>query len=73
MNCFVTGASGFIGANLIHELVTRGHRVKALLRPGSDRRGLEGASFEPIDGSLERAALTKALRGCDWCFHLAAS
>jgi nucleoside-diphosphate-sugar epimerase len=33
MNCFVTGASGFVGANLVHELVARGHRVKALLRP----------------------------------------
>ena len=35
MNCFVTGASGFVGANLVHELLARGHSVKALLRPGS--------------------------------------
>jgi dihydroflavonol-4-reductase len=74
MNCFVTGASGFIGANLVHELVARGHRVKALLRPGSDRRGLQGASFEAVHERLDdRALLAKALRGCDWCFHLAAS
>jgi nucleoside-diphosphate-sugar epimerase len=33
MKCFVTGASGFIGANLIHELAAQGHRVKGLLRP----------------------------------------
>jgi dihydroflavonol-4-reductase len=39
MKCFVTGASGFIGANLVQELVARGHRVKALLRPASDERG----------------------------------
>jgi len=74
MNCFVTGGSGFIGANLVHELVARGHRVKALLRPGSDVRGLQGAEFERVEGDVaDHAALTKAMRGCDWCFHVAAS
>ena len=74
MNCFVTGASGFIGANLVHELNARGHRVKALLRPNADTRGLAGADFEPIPGDLaDRAALEQAMRGCDWCFHVAAS
>jgi dihydroflavonol-4-reductase len=75
MNCFVTGASGFVGANLVHELVARGHRVKALLRPGADRRGLAGAEFEAVEGDVldERAKLSAAMRGCDWCFHAAAS
>jgi len=74
MKCFVTGASGFIGANLVHELLARGHEVKALLRPGSDVRGLGGAGIEAVEGDLEHAAqLTPALRGCDWCFHVAAS
>ena len=74
MNCFVTGASGFIGANLVHELVARGHRVKALLRPGADLRGLAGVDFERVAGDVsDRAALERAMRGCDWVFHLAAS
>ena len=74
MNCFITGASGFIGANLVHELVARGHRVKALLRSKSDRRGLVGAEFEPVEGDVsDRAALKAAMHGCDWCFHVAAS
>ena len=42
MKCFVTGASGFIGANLVHELNARGHSVRALLRPGADQCGLKG-------------------------------
>jgi dihydroflavonol-4-reductase len=74
MNCLVTGASGFIGANLVHELVGRGHRVKALLRPDSDIRGLAGADFERASGDItDAAACAAAMRGCDWCFHVAAS
>ncbi len=74
MNCFVTGASGFIGANMVHELVARGHRVKALLRPGADLRGLAGAGFERVEGDVsDRGRLEKSMRECDWCFHVAAS
>lgn len=74
MNCFVTGASGFIGANLVHELLARGHRVKALLRPETDLRGLVGADFERVTGDVgDRDKLIRAMAGCDWCFHVAAS
>ncbi len=74
MTCFVTGASGFIGANLVHELVAQGHRVKALLRPGSDVRGLEDAQFERVEGDVSRPETFRdALSGCEWCFHVAAS
>jgi dihydroflavonol-4-reductase len=74
MNCFVTGASGFIGANLVHELIARGHRVKALLREKSDLRGLAGASFERVEGDVTQAgSLKSGMKGCDWCFHVAAS
>jgi dihydroflavonol-4-reductase len=58
----------------MHELVARGHRVKALLRPGSDLRGLAGAEYERVTGDVsEREKLVAAMRGCDWCFHVAAS
>jgi dihydroflavonol-4-reductase len=74
MKCFVTGASGFIGANLVHELIARGHAVRALVRPQSDPRGLAGAACERITGDVhDRTALREAMRGCDWCFHVAAS
>jgi dihydroflavonol-4-reductase len=48
--------------------------VKALLRPGGDWRGLKGADYEAVPGDLARQdLLEKAMRGCDWCFHVAAS
>ncbi len=74
MKCFVTGASGFIGSNLIRELLARGHRVKALLRPGNDGRALAGLEFERVTGDIsDRALLKREISGCDWCFHTAAS
>ena len=74
MVCFVTGASGFIGANLVHELAARGHEVRALLRKGSDRNGLEGARYEKVEGDVsDRDRLKQEMRGCNWCFHVAAS
>ncbi|MBM3837657.1 MAG: NAD-dependent epimerase/dehydratase family protein [Verrucomicrobia bacterium] len=74
MKCFVTGAGGFIGANLVHELRACGHAVRALLRPQSDLRGLAGVEFERVTGDVGNPALLRdAMRGCDWCFHVAAS
>jgi len=75
MRCFVTGASGFVGANLVHSLNARGHSVRVLLRPGADVRGLTGATYEAVSGDLSDAVpkLAQAMAGCDWCFHVAAS
>src|SRR5580700_560479 len=74
MNCFLTGASGFIGANLARQLAAQGHGVKALVRAGSDLRGLAGVEYERVEGDVSQPpALEKAMRGCDWCFHVAAS
>ena len=74
MNCFVTGASGFVGSNLIQELVARGHQVKVLLRPNADLRGLAGVKFKRVAGDLgNRELLKREIEGCEWCFHVAAS
>jgi dihydroflavonol-4-reductase len=74
MRCFVTGSSGFLGTNLVHALVARGHQVRAFLRPGREVRGLSGAAIERVTGDLgDSAALRQGMQGCDWCFHTAAS
>jgi uncharacterized protein YbjT (DUF2867 family) len=35
---FITGGTGFMGRRLIESLTARGHRVRALARPGSERK-----------------------------------
>jgi len=44
MRCLVTGASGFVGSNLVHKLVSDGHQVLAVVRQSSNLwriRGIE--------------------------------
>jgi uncharacterized protein YbjT (DUF2867 family) len=46
---FVTGGTGYIGLALLDALVTRGHRVRALVRPASAARLPAGVS--PVFGN----------------------
>ena len=58
----------------MHELISRGHEVRALLRPGTETRGLADLDYEIIRGDVNNPdSLTRGLDGCDWCFHVAAS
>src|SRR5262245_64615986 len=73
MLAFVTGATGFIGANLARALLADGYRVRALVRPGGDRRNLAGLNLELVEGDLDnRSKLTEQVAGCEVVFHLAA-
>src|SRR5437762_7944481 len=70
---FVTGGTGFIGGNLVRELLSAGIEVKALVRKGSDRRNLDGLALEIVEGSLDdEQLLESSLVGCRWLFHVAA-
>jgi uncharacterized protein YbjT (DUF2867 family) len=49
---FITGGTGFLGRNLIPELLNRGHGVRALVRPGSESKLPEGCQLvlgDPLD------------------------
>jgi len=72
----VTGGAGFIGSNIVDELVRRGEEVKVLddLSSGK-KKNLESVSgkIELIEGDIrDSAALKKALKGCDYVIHQAA-
>jgi dihydroflavonol-4-reductase len=73
MRAFVTGATGFIGGNLMRTLLVDGYQVRALIRPGSDRHLIEELPIEVVAGDLDDArVLTEQVTGCDVIFHVAA-
>ena len=73
MTTLVTGANGFVGSALARQLLQRGHEVKALVRPGSDRRNLENLDIALVEGDLtDTASLKRAVSGCRVLFHVAA-
>jgi dihydroflavonol-4-reductase len=73
MKALVTGATGFIGSAVARRLLAEGVALRALVRPGSDRRNIAGLDVEIVEGDLaDEAALARACRGCDALFHVAA-
>ncbi len=69
----VTGGTGFVGAHVVRALLAGGARVRCLVRPGSDRRNLQGLPVELAEGDLlDPHSLSKAISGCSLVFHVAA-
>lgn len=71
---FITGATGFIGLNLVAELTARNWQVTALHRPASDLRWLRQFPVSLAEGDLrDPASLVRAMpESVDVVFHVAA-
>jgi dihydroflavonol-4-reductase len=73
MRTFVTGGTGFIGGAVIRRLLEAGHEVRALVRPRTDTRQLDGLPVERVEGDVNNSdSLRQGAAGCDWVFHVAA-
>jgi UDP-glucose 4-epimerase len=76
---FVTGASGFIGSNLVDALLADGKSVIGWDNFSTGRiEFLKSAKQHPgfslVEGdTLDLTSLTNAMRGCNFVFHLAAN
>jgi nucleoside-diphosphate-sugar epimerase len=74
MRILVTGASGFLASHLIPVLRERGHSVRALVLPSSDRTPLRQAGVDIHTGDVRLPdTLAGAMRQVDAVFHLAAA
>ena len=71
----VTGATGFTGGVLLKKLCAMpGVRVRALARPTSDLKGLEGLPVEWVRGQVyDPEAVAKGMDGAQYVFHVAAA
>jgi dihydroflavonol-4-reductase len=68
----VTGGTGFIGAELVRELLQRGDEVRVAARSRALPETLEGAEVELVACDiLDRKAVKRALRGVERVFHAA--
>lgn len=69
---FVTGATGFIGANLVRLLLEKDYKVRVLVRENSNLDPLQGLDLEMLVGDLNDEDLSEKMQGCDYLFHVAA-
>lgn len=53
MKVFVTGATGFVGAAVVRDMLAHGHQVLGLARSPGGEQALRGMGAEPLAGSLE--------------------
>jgi len=69
----ITGASGFVGAAVVRQLLQAGHEVRALVRPSSTRTNLARLPVEIARGDLRDAnSVRRAMAGIRFVFHVAA-
>ena len=71
MKVFVTGGTGFVGREMLRQLLRAGHTVRALVREGSENRLEEPGKVELHAGDItDSTSLSGALQGCDAVIHL---
>ena len=71
MKVFVTGGTGFVGREILSQLLQAGHAVRVLVREGSADKLPEPQKVEVHIGDItDGASLVGALDGCDAVIHL---
>ncbi len=73
MTILVTGASGFVGARIVHALRAQGRDVRALVRRPEQAAHLRALGIELATGDItDPASLRAAVAGCSHVIHLVA-
>ncbi len=69
----ITGATGLLGSHIAEQLIARGERVRALIRPTSNAAFLKQIGVELVTGDMQDlGSLRQALAGASIVFHCAA-
>ncbi len=69
---FVTGASGFLGSNLLRELYRRGYELNILIRPNADLKNIADIPCEVFFGDIDnKEHIDTAIAGCQVVIHAA--
>jgi len=69
---FITGATGFLGGEVVRQLIAGGHRVRALVRSPDAASALAAAGAELHEGDITHPESMRApMTGADGVFHIA--
>lgn len=69
----ITGANGFIGANIVRAALEKNYKVKAFVRETSDLQTLKELPIEYAYGDLrDKESVNDAMDGCDYIIHAGA-
>jgi len=69
-NILITGANGFIGANIVRSALEKGYKVKAFVRKTSNLQSIEDLPIEIVYGDLRDIdSVSKAMENCDYIIH----
>ena len=70
----VSGGDGFLGTNVVRELISRNYRVRALTEPGRDPVTLADLEVDIVRGDIrDSGQYVTAAEECDYLIHTAAS
>lgn len=73
MRILITGATGFLGNNLVRTLLSDGHQVAVTVRQSSDRKPLDGLDVEIFNIDFDSSSdISMALTDIDVVVHAAA-
>ncbi len=72
MKVCMTGATGFVGSEVLRTIADAGHDVTVLVRPGSERKLPNGTRCGVVTGDLLKVGdVERALEGVEAVVHLA--
>jgi len=70
VRAFLTGGTGFVGANVARSLRQAGYEVRCLVRASSCLDNLQDLEVERVEGDLNDPNLHQQMRGCQVLFHV---
>jgi nucleoside-diphosphate-sugar epimerase len=68
----VTGANGFVGSHLVDNLISKGFKVRCLVRKSSNLKWLDKKNVEIFDSGLfDKDGLRRAFKDANYIYHVA--